>query len=135
MKTIENYISLPRDERRAHLRLTDECKEIGGTSKEFKGLLAYHLGTTIPSGREIFLCHACHNSKCSNVHHLYWGSPKDNAIDATEILGSIYHRTLVKLGKEGMRNTRGSSSGGKANKNKPKSEEHRAKIAASLRKK
>lgn len=66
------------------MRLTEACIEIGGGSGAFKALLAYHLKTTIPFRNKILLCHGCNNSKCSNVNHLYWGSYRDNSIDAFE---------------------------------------------------
>lgn len=85
-----------RDERRAHLNLFIDCDERGGTSKEFKGLLAYHLNTSIPIGKKILLCHACHNGKCSNVNHLYWGTYKDNHIDYMENGGLTFWEKSVK---------------------------------------
>jgi hypothetical protein len=88
MIPIQEYIQKNRDERRTHLDLSSPCSEIGGSgSVEYKGLLAYHLGTTIPAkgaGFKIYLCHACNNGKCSNVDHLYWGTPSDNHIDKVE---------------------------------------------------
>jgi hypothetical protein len=79
---IYEYITRPKMDRQAHLALGDACICIGGTSQEFKGALAYYLGTTIPHGMKIHLCHACHNSKCSNPQHLYWGTPRENHLDA-----------------------------------------------------
>ena len=78
---IEEYIQLPREIRREHLRLTEPCILIGGNSGLFKGLLAHHLGTTIGMGKKIYLCHACNVPGCSNPRHLYWGTPKDNTLD------------------------------------------------------
>lgn len=140
MTPIKEYMFRKRDDRRSHLNLDTSCKEIGGTSKEFKGLLAYHLGTTIPTGRAIHLCHACHNAKCSNVGHLYWGSPKDNSIDCVEDRGTVWERTIAKHGFEeatrvlSENSKKHGSLGGHGNAGKPKSPGHRAKIAASLRK-
>ena len=93
---------LSRDERRSHLDLHSECDIRGGGSKEFKGLLAHYLNTEVPHGRQAFLCHACHDGKCSNVKHLYWGTPKDNHLDQIEngTFKSLYERTLSKYGKE-----------------------------------
>ena len=73
-----------RDERRSHLDLDDPCIEIGGDSREFRSHLAFHLGTTIPKGRGVYLCHACNNGGCANPKHHYWGSPTDNIIDQYE---------------------------------------------------
>ena len=84
MEDIIQYMLRNREERRAHLKLEQECSEIGGSgSIEYKGLLAYHLGTTIPTKMKfkIQLCHASGNGKCSNVNHLYWGTARDNVMD------------------------------------------------------
>lgn len=109
MRDIADYMTESREYRRQHLNLTLPCNEYGGNgSTEFKGLLAYHVGTTIPSrgnGYKIHLCHACGNGACSNVAHLYWGTPKDNTQDAIEhgTWISQYERTLAKHGVEGMK--------------------------------
>ena len=79
---VEDYMKQTKEERQKHLDLTTDCKEIGGDSCQFKGLLAYHLNTTLPiNGNQIYLAHACHNGICSNVLHLYWGTPKENVND------------------------------------------------------
>lgn len=67
-------------ERQRHLNLREPCLERGGNSTVHKGVLAEFLNTNIPSGR-ILLCHACHNGKCSNPRHLYWGTDKENKED------------------------------------------------------
>ena len=109
MEPISTYIERSQKERQKHLRLKQPCSEIGGSgSTEFKGLLAYHVKTTIPShgiGHKILLCHACGNGRCSNVRHLYWGTSKENVAD-TKIHGTYktrYERTLAKYGVEGMK--------------------------------
>jgi hypothetical protein len=109
MESISTYINRPVADRRKHLRLSQQCSEIGGNSSaEFKGLLAYHVGTTIPhagEGYKIHLCHACGNDRCSNVKHLYWGTPAENVEDS-KVHGtytSRYERTLAKYGAEGMK--------------------------------
>lgn len=103
---INEYMLKSRDTRRKHLRLSLPCIEIGGSgSKEFRGLLAHKLKTTIPKGKFIMLCHACHNWKCSNPNHLYWGSAKDNTIDQMEngTYASISNRSIAKYGEDEYR--------------------------------
>ena len=128
-----------RDVRREHLDLNDECIERGGNSTNHKGILAQFLDTTIPAGR-ILLCHACNNPKCSNLKHLYWGSDYDNHIDAKEhgIWKNPWENLVGKYGLEKARQIQGQkqqSKAGKANKGKPKSEEHKRKISESLKRK
>jgi hypothetical protein len=84
MRKIEDYILLDREDRRKHLDLSAPCIERGGESKQFRGLLAHCLDTTIPKGFRIYLCHACNNGDCSNPAHLYWGTPRDNHLDQIE---------------------------------------------------
>ena len=141
MIDITEFITRSRDERRQHLKLEEPCCLRGGNSTNHKGVLAEYLGTTIPKGR-ILLCHACHNGSCSNPKHLYWGTDKDNlAIDRAQQPGgwkSPWERSVEKYGYEEARrkNSRGDKSlGGKANKGKTKSEEHKKKIAESIRRK
>jgi len=132
---IGEYIKKTREERQSHLDLNENCIEIGGHSSTcFKGLLAYHLQTTIPTRNKIVLCHACNNQKCSNVKHLYWGTYRDNYDDyiATGAL-TWGEATARKYGRGQFAKV--GSIGGKGNRGKPKSPEHRAKIAESLRKK
>lgn len=102
MIEINEYIKLSREDRRNHLDLSLPCKEIGGCSTHFKGILAFELNTTIPSKRNIYLCHACNNEKCCNPKHLYWGTPKDNMIDQKENAGyyTLPEKIVRKHGKE-----------------------------------
>lgn len=102
MQQIEAYMQRSREERRSHLRLSEPCDVRGGDSKQFKGLLAHYLDTTIPRGHQVYLCHACNNSGCSKVTHLYWGTPADNVQDSKEFgtWSSIYDRTVKKYGEE-----------------------------------
>jgi hypothetical protein len=79
---ISDYILKPKEERQKHLELNLPCIEIGGGSRDFRGILAYYLGTTIPNKIKVHLCHACNNCNCSNIKHLYWGTPKENVADA-----------------------------------------------------
>jgi hypothetical protein len=137
---ITEFINRSREERRKHLDLEESCCERGGNSTNHKGVLAQYLNTTIPVGR-ILLCHACHNDKCSNPKHLYWGTDKENiTIDSKEngTWRSVWERSVKKYGLEEAkkRNAKGNkSAGGKANKGKPKSEEHKKKIAEAIKRK
>jgi hypothetical protein len=120
---IEEYIQLSREERTQHVVLSEDCIEIGGAdSRHYRGLLAHHLRTTIPSGMKIHLCHACNVHSCSNPHHMYWGTAKENAED-TRRNGkwkSIQERTRSKYGEQEFFQMRKefSRKGGKANRGK-----------------
>lgn len=135
-----SYLEHSKDERQKHLKLDAPCKERGGYSTMFRGLLADFLGTEIFIDKKIVLCHACHNAKCSNPEHLYWGSYKENLDDqiANGTWKNAWERSVEKYGLEEAcrRNARGDkSAGGKANKGKPKSEEHKKKIAEAIKRK
>jgi len=139
MKDINEYIKESYESRTTHLDLESECREIGGNSTSFKGLLSHVLGVTIPKGSRVLLCHKCHNPNCSNPNHLYYGTPKENIIDQKEngTFKSAWERMVDKYGYEEACkiNGRGNkSAGGKANKGIPKSAEHRKKISESLKK-
>ena len=137
MIDITEFITRSREERRAHLQLDEPCCERGGNSTNHKGVLAQYLDTTIPSGR-ILLCHACNNEKCSNPKHLYWGTDKENIILDNPNWKSAWDRKVEKYGlEEACRmNSRGNkSAGGAGNKGKPKSEEHKKKIAEAIKRK
>ena len=139
MENINEYIMKPYSERVAHLDLESECREIGGNSTSFKGLLSHVLGVTIPNRNKILLCHKCHNSNCSNPNHLYYGTPKENIIDQKQngTFKNAWERMVDKYGYEEACKINGKgnkSAGGKANKGKPKSDEHRKKISESLKK-
>jgi hypothetical protein len=98
---IHEYMKYSREKRRSHLKLQEECIEIGGDSRLFRGLLAHFLKTTIGS-KNIYVCHACNNPHCSNPVHLYWGTPKDNWQDAKESgrWTPIHSRMLKKHGEK-----------------------------------
>lgn len=131
------FITRSRDERRAHLRLEEPCCERGGNSTNHKGVLAEYLNTTIPSGR-ILLCHACNNAKCSNPKHLYWGTDRENITIDNPNHKNIRERTIEKYGLDGARKlwAKGDqAASGRGNKGKPKSEEHKKKIAEAIRRK
>ena len=130
----------PQTERQEHMDLDSPCIERGpnkpSISMECKGLLAHILNTSIPVGCKIHLCHACHNPKCSNPEHLYWGTASENCIDKMQNGGgNIWENTVKKYGyKEACaRNARPRNKHGKANKGIPKSEEHKEKIAIAIK--
>lgn len=126
------------EQRQAHLDLSQPCLERGGDSLQHRGVLAQFLDSTIPDGK-IFLCHACHNGKCSNPRHIYWGSPRENVHDAiANGATSIWDRIVAKYGLEEAKrmNSKGRdfAKGGRGNAGKPKSEEHKRKISEALKK-
>lgn len=142
MTPIEEYILLTQEERQTHLRLEESCIERGGFSTYCKGLMAHILDTSIPSGKKIHVCHACHNAKCSNPNHLYWGTPRENQLDAISQGKPIspYHAVLAKHGVEvanamNRRTSESARRAGKGNIGTKKSEEHKRKIAESVRRK
>ena len=113
---INEHMLQTRDARREHLRLGEDCIEIGGDSRTCRNLLAHYLHTTV-GDYKIYVCHACYNAKCSNPRHLYWGTPKDNLIDTKESgrWKSGYTRTVEKHGLENalLLAKKAGSSGGK----------------------
>lgn len=134
---VENYLAKEQKERQHHLDLDEDCEERGGNSTNHRGVLAQYLNTPI-YGRPADLCHACHNGKCSNPKHLYWGTRKENIQDAVDngTWKSAWERKVEKYGYDEackMQAKGDKSVGGKANRGKPKSPEHRKKISKSLR--
>tara|TARA_R110002153_G_C13004427_1_gene465508 strand:+ start:93 stop:575 length:483 start_codon:yes stop_codon:yes gene_type:complete len=139
MILIEEYMEQTQVARQQHLQMNEPCIERGGQSMYLKGLMAHILGTSIPSGHKIHVCHACHNAKCSNPNHLYFGTPSENAIDReTNNPSSIWAKTVKKHGleraKEIQRNNSDPSKAGKGNLGKPKSDAHRQAIAEAVKK-
>ena len=140
MEDIITYMQRSQEERQEHLELDSSCIERGpnkhSISMECKGLLAHILDTSMPAGCKIHLCHACHNPKCSNPKHLYWGTASENCLDKMQNGGkSIWENTVLKYGEEQARLMQGRSNNkhGRANKNIPKSKEHKEKIAIAIK--
>jgi len=128
---VEEYLQTLQLERQKHLDLESDCVERGGNSTNHRGVLAEYLNTPI-YGRPADLCHACHNHKCSNPKHLYWGTRSENVYDS--VAAGTHFKVKVSSEEMRRRGSKGWSKGGKANKGKPKSEEHKRKISEALRK-
>ena len=82
--SLHEYMQKSQEERQAHLDLSQPCLEIGSDSKGSRALLAVVLNTTadgLGKGNG-YLCHACHNARCSNPYHHYFGTPSENCFDA-----------------------------------------------------
>jgi len=95
VKDIYEYIELDIIERKKHVNLEEECVERGSNSTQCRGLLAYYLDTTVPNGNRIHCCHACHNDKCGNPKHLYWGTISENCKDRFQSeKGKIYRKEI-----------------------------------------
>ena len=146
MKLVEDLLSLDKLTRQQHLKLNEPCLERGGDSVQHRGILAQFLDTNMPKGHKVHLCHACHNGKCSNPRHLYWGTPKENREDAI-VAGNktIWQSMVEKYGLEEATKRQSSnaakmndvlrSEGRLGNPGVPKSEEHRRNISEALKKK
>jgi hypothetical protein len=106
MINIREYILLPKCDRQKHLVLTDPCinglcENEGSLHHINRGRLSLFLGTSVPAGHGIQLCHACNNGRCSNPRHHYWGTPKENHQDqvANGTYKSLHQRTVEKYGE------------------------------------
>lgn len=144
MIDINDYILLSKAERQVHLDLNSPCEERGGYSTMFKGLLARTLGTTIPRGMGgAMLCHACHNSACSNPFHLYWGTVKENRQDAIANGAALnpYYSLVRRYGVEEAnrrmaqvpRSPNFTTKGRKASEKIELSQDHKNKISNSVK--
>lgn len=145
MKLVEDLIKLPKSIRQEHLKLDEPCIERGGSSTQHRGILVEYLDTNFPVGCKTHLCHACHNDKCSNPQHLYWGTSKENVRDAMDngTHQSIWDRMIDKHGLDEARQIQARKAG-KMNSilalqsragspGKAKSPEHRKKISEALK--
>lgn len=137
MILVEDWIKENRVQRTKHLDLTENCVERGGNSTVHRGVLAQFLNTNMPS--KVDLCHACHNDKCSNPKHLYWGTRKENIQDSKNngTWKSPWDRAVEKYGYEEAckMNSRKmqNNTNGASNKGKLKTEEHKRNIALNRR--
>lgn len=140
----EEYVKNNSKERRQqHLDLSDQCWERGGNSTNHRGVLAQYLNTSIPKGRTI-CAHACNNGQCSNPKHMYWATDYENIVEDGpqdgSRLASPWERSVAKYGYEMACKMNGKTSkqaakAGAGNKGKPKSEEHKRKIAEAIKRK
>lgn len=134
MILVEEWIAESRDVRTAHIDMSEPCFERGGNSTAHRGILAQYLGTNLPD--KIDLCHNCGNGKCSNPKHLYWGTRTENVKDAQRhgTWKNPYDRLVetygVEYARERLRSVANPAKAGAGNKGKPKTEEHKANIAA-----
>lgn len=137
MIDVYTYINESIETRQSHFDFSESCIERGGYSTIHKGVLAQFLNSSIPSGK-ILLCHGCHNAKCSNPRHLYWGTYKENKLDAIKIGQSknVWINLVNKYGYEEackMQSRGNKAAGGHARKGKKLSEDHKIKISESIR--
>ena len=125
MKTVEDFVNEnSRQDRKAMLKLDEPCHERGLKYSQYLiALVAYHYNTTMPvSGHKVSVCHGCHNPKCSNPNHLYWGTKSDNKLDDYESgkqkPKSPYQHLVEKYGEEEAKkiHRQNSRKGGKSSK-------------------
>lgn len=137
MIIVEEWITETREVRTKHLDLEEPCVERGGNSTVHRGVLAQFLGTNLPS--KVDLCHACHNDKCSNPKHLYWGTRRENIQDAQSngTWKTPWDRLVEKYGYEQacMMNSRKmlGNSNAKSHKGRKLSQQHKDNIALGVK--
>ena len=85
---LSDYILLPREERIAHIDLSDPCVCGKRTTRDnqpvFKKLLeSFHIENDIPNRAhaKIDICHLCDSPFCHNLNHVYLGSRLENRSD------------------------------------------------------
>jgi hypothetical protein len=138
---IEEYMKFSLEKRKLHINLTLPCILKNGRDTKLNRKQLVHLLNIedFPSGR-ILVCHACNNSNCINVNHVYFGTDLENIVlDGKKFntFKDVWQRTVEKYTSEEISDihSRGDKSkGGKANKGKLKSEEHRKKISEAIKK-
>ena len=139
MINLSEFIERPLEIRQQHLDLQQPCCERGGISTNHRGVLAQFLDTELTANKRVLLCHACNNAKCSNPHHLYWGTDGENTADAIKI-GSRktwWENMVVKYGLDEARKLQAGKDtvkAGAGNRGKPKSEMHKKSISEALKK-
>jgi hypothetical protein len=105
MIKIEDYMKKSLEERKAHLKLDEPCLLRGGqrttVSIMMRGVLAFIFDTTLPVGQTVHACHACNNYLCSNSNHVYWGTCRENELDARRNgKKTLWEYTILKYGPE-----------------------------------
>lgn len=141
MQDIKDYILKTREERMSHIDLSEDCipTKTGNRSQKCRNILSDYLGVTLPQGSKIMCCHACNNTACLNPRHMYWGTALENTIvDGTKFKtwSSPWERKVAKYGLEEAKRINGlgnKAAGGKGNKDKKKTEEHKERISEGLR--
>jgi hypothetical protein len=105
--SMSEYLKKSRCSRLSHINLSEPCMEIGHYhNMELRVYLAHELKVMLPDERyQAYVCHACNNEKCSNKHHIYWGTAKDNHLDKVEngTYKTIYEYSVEKYGEEEFR--------------------------------
>ena len=80
------YIEKPKAERQQHINLDTDCTYGGNSYSRIRVRreLAKLLGIDVPKGHNVHCCHACNDSQCGNLLHLYFGTPSENKEDGAD---------------------------------------------------
>ena len=82
------YMNQTKTERQSHIDLNERCVNVADDvnprtqRSHVRAALSKFMGTGPIKGAHA--AHACHNPRCSNMKHVYWGTPKENMEDAIE---------------------------------------------------